>query len=231
MVKLQPLFLGLFGDKEPSVLALKKLLSNNKDIELVYLSKNKFGVYFQIMLNSKTIIILNTTNNTPLQVNTFMWGQLRSNYENIGKKLAGLPVIVLGMDKHFLKKSEGKVFRDFPAHHQYLTKPLNLYKFVKSLNELSSVDSSSLPVINGDAPESVVNALEHDLRDISKKFDYNGSDQEIKDGFASVIADFRNYQLLQKDKRKVKKLEKEVERLKKQIITIKGKLWKKKFSS
>jgi hypothetical protein len=134
-------------------------------------------------------------------------------------------VIVLGLSRQFLETPGGKVFRDFSLHHKYLSKPLNLGQFLQALKNICPINPLSLGVIKGDAPHRLTGALEHDLGLISKKFNFNGTNEEIKDRFRQVEIDLENYRKLQKDAKKLAKLTKEVKILKKEILKKKGNIW------
>lgn len=218
----------LVGNKEPLFMVLERILLGLKNgNNVILLNIGDFEDELLKEKSAKILIIFNVIFDTPSQINKLVWNKLRLNEERLGKKIAGLPVLILGMDKKFLETPEAKVFRDFPAHHQYLTKPLNLYKLLLTLTILSPIDQSSLSVIKGDAPESILGALEHDLKSVSKKFDYSGTDEEIGKRFHNVEINLKNYEIYQKDKKKLRKVKEEVETLKKEIRKRKGKTWRK----
>lgn len=209
----------LIGDRTPFLLALKRAALDIADS--IEFAREEF----EPKLSKSVTILLDMACDTSSQVIKWVWNKLRLNEERIGKDLACLPVSVLGMDRGFIETPEGKVFRDFPKHHRYNIKPLNLYKFLVSLSCLVPIHPNSLSVIKGDAPESLLGALEHDLKAISLKFNYNGTDEELIERFHRVEVNLRNYESLQKDMRKVQKFRKEVDRLKEKIIKRRGNIW------
>lgn len=213
----------------PFVLALRRtaLLLENK---VKFVREIDYEEELKRLNPKNSLIILDILYNIPFRINHWLWNRLRMNEERIGQELAGLPVLVLGMDKRFLKTPEGKVFRDFPVHHQYLTKPLKLHKFLVGLSNLFPINRVSLCVIKGDAPVSMLDALEHDLISISSKFNYYGTDEDVSKRYYQIQADFNIYRNLETDKRKVTKANHEVNKLREEIINRRGKIWKKKFS-
>jgi len=212
----------IIGNKDPFVLALQRTIFNLYD-KFIFVGEYDFE---RIVERTQSVfLILDTRYDVPSQVIKWVWNKLRLNEERIGKKLAGLPILVLGMDKKFLELPEGKVFRDYKYFHQYLTKPLNLQNFLKTLSILSPIDPSSLPVVNQDAPKSLLGALEHDLKDISKKFNYNRDYKKLKKRFHDIIIDLSNYELLEKDEKKVLKAKEEVGKLENKIVKRMGNKW------
>lgn len=213
------------GQKTPFFLNFERIFLGI-GIKPKFLNENNFQSKLSAKKSVDIIITIDTNYNTSSQVNKWIWNRLRLNEERIGKELAGLPVLVLGIDKKFIEKPEGKVFRDFKWCHQYLTKPLNLQKFLEALSILSPIDPGSLSVIKEDAPESMLGVLEHDLKAISQKFNYNGSDENVRKRFHEVKIDLKNYETLEKDKKKARRIKEEIEKLKTEIIKRKGNIWK-----
>ena len=212
------------GDEDPFFLVLERILRGIGKTE--FWEEKEFHINLEKEKESNDLLILlNTTDNTSAQVVKWIWNKIRLCDELLGRKLAGSPILVFGMDRKFTETLEGKVFRDFPSHHQYLTKPLNFTKFIKALNTLSPIDPSSLSVIKGDAPYSVLGALDHDLKSISQKFDYDGTEVEIKKRFREIKVDLNNYEFLENNKKKIQKTRKEVERLRNEIIRQRGNIW------
>lgn len=173
----------------------------------------------------EVVVLLNTADDTPTQVNNWVWRKLRLNDKIIGKEMAGLPVIVLGLSQKFIETPEGKVFRDFSKHHKYLTKPLNLRQFLMALTNISPINPPSLCVVKGDAPHRLTGALEHDLGMISKKFNFDAAGGEIKKRFRRIEVDLENYSVLEKNPRKIARMAKEVKILKNEILKKRGNIW------
>jgi hypothetical protein len=218
----------ILGDKDPFLWALMRMIKGLiKSRENIYILEPGEHLDNGIITgNAKEILVLlNTSTNTPAQVNQWVWRELRLNDKAIGKEMAGLPVIVLGLSQQFLETPEGKVFRDFSLHHKYLTKPLNLGQFLQAITNICAINPFSLVVIKGDAPHLLTGALEHDLGLISKKFNFNGTDEEIKDRFRKVEFDLENYRKLQKNPKRLAKLTKEVKILKNEILKKRGNIW------
>jgi hypothetical protein len=192
---------------------LIKILTFLENVTVEFIRADENNMLHEKLLQikrHKVILVIDAFYDNVNPVIKWLWNGVRLSEGTIGRELAGIPVVLLGIDKKFLEAPEGKVFQDFSAHHQYLIKPLNMHSLLKTLNDLSPVNPSSLPVINSDAPHSVINALEHDLKDISKKFNFSGTNDEINKRFSDVEVDLRNYERLQSNKLKIKKAQEEV---------------------
>jgi len=216
------------GEKEPFLWALMRILgkSGNDRINIRFPASEKdFDEEVAAGTPEKTVILINTSGNTPELVNKWVWRKLRLNEKKIGKDKSGLPVIVLGPRDKFLETPEGKVFRDFPQHHKYITKPLNLYRFLLDISHVYPINPHSLCVIQGDAPGLLIGALEHDLANILQKFDFDGSDEEVGERFHRIEIDLENYLRLKKNSKKLAKIRKEVKILKDEILKRRGNIW------
>ena len=215
----------IVGRKDTLYFAIMRAINQSAKIKFVGESDFKKEILQQ--KPNKCLIIINTNSDTVTLINKWLWIKLRLNEKELGKELAGLPVIVLGMDKEFLDSPSGKVFKDFRAHHSYLTKPINLYQFILSLSNLSPIDLLSLSVINSDAPNSLCDSYWHDLRCISQKFNYSASDEEIKRRIRQIEVDFNNYEHLENNKKNIKAIGNEIEKLKTKVLNRRGNIWKK----
>lgn len=214
--------------KEPFLWALMRILrkTGKGHINVCYIASEKnFDEKVISGIIEGTVILINTAGNTPEWVKKWVWRKLRLNENKIGKARAGLPVIVLGMGKKFLETQEGKVFRDFPPHHKYIPKPVNLYDFLTGLGSIYPLRPHSLCVIKGDAPNNLVGALEHDLNNILKKFDFEGNSEKLKERFQKIEIDLSNYKKLTKNRKTLAKLTKKVKILKDEILKKRGNIW------
>jgi hypothetical protein len=207
------------GEKDPLLWALIRILGEPR---VIFDKENITGI------PTETVILLNTSGNTAEMVNKWVWREIRLNEKKIGKERAGLPVIVLGTDKKFLETPEGKVFRDFPLHHKYFPKPVNLYAFLTGFSSIYPVKPHSLCVINGDAPDNLSGALEHDLTNILQKFDFEGSSEKLMERFRKIEIDLDNYKKLTKNRKTLAKLTKDVKILKDEILKKRGNIWQPK---
>jgi hypothetical protein len=164
------------------------------------------------------IIILNTTTKFMSQISEWLWNKLRLNELQLGKERSGIPVLAMVFNKNFLETPEGKVFSDFPAHHQYIIKPIRLDELFIKLDKLHPINPLSLSVIKDDVPDNLLAVLEHDLAGISKTFNFNGSASEIKKRFKKVEINFKNYCSLQKNRVKLNRMKREIENLRKKVL-------------
>lgn len=220
--------LVILGDREPSLWVLLRIIRKHRKgpIEIYFPESRQIFEKEKIMGTPREILVLiNAVGNIPAQVNKWVWKELRLNDRKIGREMAGVAAIVLGQDEKFLETPEGKVFRDFPLHHKYLIKPIDLHKFLAALENVYPINPYSLCVVKGDAPENLIGALEHDLANILQKFNFEGSDDEVKKRFHKVEIDLDNYSKLAKNKKRLARLKKEVKRLKEEIIKRKGEIW------
>ena len=209
------------GNKEPFTLAFQSIMGT----ESVWVSGQNFESVIQAEDPKTTLFILNTADDISSQVIKWLWNKLRLNEERLGRRIAGLPVLVFGMNKKFTETDEGIIFEDFPTHHQYLTKPLNLYRLLEVITILSPIDPSSLCEINRNSPETLLSILEHDFRSVSKKFDHTGTDKEIEKKFHDLDVKLKIYESREKYKKRVQRVKKEVEKLKREIIKRRGNIW------
>ncbi len=207
------------GGKDPFIWALMRILGESR---VIIHKESITGI------PAGAVILLNTSGNTTEMVNKWVWREIRLNEKRIGKERAGMPVIVLGTGKKFLETPEGKVFRDFPLHHGYFTRPVNLYDLLAGLSGIYPVKPHSLCVINGDAPGNLSAALEHDLANILQKFDFGGSGEALKERFRAIEIDLENYKKLAKNTKTLAKLAKDVKIVRDEILEKRGNIWQPK---
>ncbi len=218
------------GDIDPFLLTFKRVFSNVHSIHFeFFLADNleHFGRQIRSKSPGETMLLLNTVFDTASQVNFWVWRYMRLNEKMIGKEAAGIPVIVFGWDEEFLETQEGSVFRDFPMHHKYLTKPFSTYRFLLELGKLCPINPHSLCVIKGNAPDNMLFALEHSFANILQRFDFTGSDEDVKKKFLKIETDFEIYSKLGKSRTKHTKLKEELLLLKKEIVKKRGQIWQK----
>jgi len=157
------------GEQDAFLLVFKRIIKPFCK-NFVYVDNYHYEEEIQTSKADGTLIILNTEYDTANKVNEFMWQRLRLNEQNVGKNKAGLPVLVIGSDSDFLNSpsGEGYVFKKHSPQQKYITKPLNLFKCLWMLNNLSRIDPNSLSIINECAPDSLINRLKLDLFDADR---------------------------------------------------------------
>ena len=222
----------IIGQEGVFLQVLLRVLAALKNTNVELISREQDEDFYEKLSQTgggKTVLVIDATFDVKSVIVEWLWMRLRRNAKIIGNKIAGLPVIILGMDKNLLESPEGKAFRDSMCHHRYFRKPFNLKAFLIALDELSPILPADLPVIIAhNCPDSLKYAYEHNLTLISQKFSYHGTDDDIRKRFRRAENDLDNYASSTSSRENVESLTKELQKLKSEILSRKGDIWQEK---
>jgi len=209
----------VLGQQNAYVSELIKISRALKSLDIEFIQAEEVEELQKELLKKKghdIVLVIDAPNDDLNLVVKWLWNGVRLKEGIIGRQLAGTPVIVVGSHERFLQSPEGIVFRKDPVHHQFLTRPIRLYTFLKRLRDLCPIDPSDLAVINRYAPGSVVSALGHSLRNASE-LRCGETNKEMEKQLHDKELDLANYELMQGNSSKILKAREAVAKLRNEV--------------
>lgn len=223
----------IIGQESAFLQVLLRVLSALKNSYVKLISTEQGEDFCETLSQTRvgnTVLVIDAAFDVKSVVVEWLWRRLRRNAKAIGKKVAGSPVILLGMEGDLLQSPEGKVFRDSRCHHRYFRKPFDLRAFLTAVDEMSPISSADLPVIiANNCPDSLEYAYEHDLILVSQEFSYNGTNEDIKRRFRRVELDLDNYASLAHDRASIESFMHEKEKIRSEILSRRGDIWQERY--